>query len=70
MEAGSPLASGDRLYLLSEDGEMFVLRAGDRYEELARNSLGEISLATPAAQSGSLYVRTQTKLYRIRDAKP
>jgi hypothetical protein len=54
---------------LSEDGDMFVLNAGDRYDEVSRNSLGEMSLATPAVDAESLYVRTQTKLYRIRGEK-
>ncbi len=53
----------------SEDGDTFVLRAGDKYDEMAKNSLGEMSLATPAADADSLYVRTQTKLYRIKGAK-
>jgi outer membrane protein assembly factor BamB len=66
--SSSPLASQGRLYLLSEDGDMFVLRAGDSYQELAKNSLGEMSLASPAADRDSLYVRTQTRLYRIRNA--
>jgi outer membrane protein assembly factor BamB len=64
--SASPLASQGRIYLVSEDGDAFVLRAGDKYDELARNSLGEMSLATPAADADSLYVRTQTKLYRIK----
>jgi outer membrane protein assembly factor BamB len=63
--SSSPLASQGRIYLLSEDGDMFVLRAGDKYEEIAKNSLGEMSLATPAVDANSLIVRTQTKLYRI-----
>ena len=42
--------------------------AGDRYEELAHNTLDEMSLATPAADADGLYLRTQTKLYRIRNA--
>ena len=37
--SSSPLASQGRIYLLSEDGDAFVLRAGDRYEEIAKNSL-------------------------------
>jgi outer membrane protein assembly factor BamB len=65
--SSSPLASQGRIYLLSEDGDTFVLRAGDTYDEIAKNSLGEMSLATPAADADSLYVRTQTKLYRIRN---
>jgi outer membrane protein assembly factor BamB len=66
--SSSPLASEGRIYCLSEDGEAIVFRAGDRYDEIAQNQLGEMSLATPAADSDSLYVRTQTKLYRIRGA--
>jgi outer membrane protein assembly factor BamB len=64
--SSSPLASQGRLYLLSEDGDTFVLNAGDKYDEVSKNSLGEMSLATPAADADSLYVRTQTKLYRIK----
>jgi outer membrane protein assembly factor BamB len=64
--SSSPLASQGRIYLLSEDGDTFVLRAGDKYEELAKNTLAEMSLATPAVDANSLYIRTQTRLYRIR----
>ena len=68
--SSSPLASQGRIYALSEDGDLFVLRAGDQYVEIARNSFGEMSLASPAADADSLYVRTQTRLYRIRSEKP
>ena len=67
--SSSPVASQGLIYLLSEDGDTFVLRAGDKYDEIAKNSLGEMSLATPAADADSLYVRTQSKLYRIRSAR-
>ena len=63
--SSSPLASDGRIYCVSEDGEAIVLRAGDKYEEIARNHLEEMSLASPAADSESLYLRTQTKLYRV-----
>jgi outer membrane protein assembly factor BamB len=66
--SSSPLASQGRIYLVCEDGDTFVIRAGDRYEELAHNTLDEMSLATPAADADGLYLRTQTKLYRIRNA--
>lgn len=64
--SSSPLASQGRIYLLSEDGEAFVLRAGDLYEEIAKSSMGEMTLATPAADADSLYVRTQTRLFRLK----
>ena len=63
--SSSPLASRGVIYCVSEDGDTFVIRAGDAYDEIAKNSLGEMSLATPAADAESLYLRTQTRLYRI-----
>jgi outer membrane protein assembly factor BamB len=63
--SSSPVASDGRIYLLSEDGDTFVLKDGPEYAELAKNSLGEMSLATPAVDATSLYIRTQTRLYRV-----
>jgi outer membrane protein assembly factor BamB len=65
--SSSPVASEGLIYLLTEDGDTFVVRAGDEYEEVAKNSLGEMSLASPAADSESLYVRTQTRLFRLKE---
>jgi outer membrane protein assembly factor BamB len=64
--SSSPVASNGRIYAVTEDGDTIVFEAGDRYKEIARNSLGEMSLATPAADADSLYIRTATKLYRIK----
>ncbi len=66
--SSSPLASAGRIYLLSEDGDTFVLEAGDVYKEDAKNGIGEMSLASPAADSTGLYLRTLTKLYRLQDS--
>ena len=63
--SSSPFASAGRIYVVSEDGDTFVFQAGDEYVELAKNSLGEMSLATPAVDATSLFIRTQTKLYRV-----
>ena len=64
--SSSPIASGGRVYVASEDGDVFVLGTGDRYDELAHNQLGEMTLASPAAAGDRLYVRTLTKLYCLR----
>jgi outer membrane protein assembly factor BamB len=64
--SSSPIAGDGRIYVASEDGDVFVLGAGDRYEEVARNRLGEMVLASPAAAGDRLYVRTLTKLYCLR----
>ena len=61
----SPWGYNDRIFLLSEDGETFVVQAGPEFEILHKNSLNEMTLATPAVAQGSLVLRTQSKLYRI-----
>jgi outer membrane protein assembly factor BamB len=63
--SASPVAAGDRLYFLTEDGVMFVLDSGETYKEVAKNDLGEMSLASPAIAGNAIYIRTQSKLYTI-----
>ena len=64
--SASPWASGGRIFFLSEEGDTFVIQPGDTYNEIAKNSLGEMALASPAVTKDGLFVRTQTKLYRIK----
>jgi hypothetical protein len=45
-----------------------VLRAGWKPEVLARNSLGEQSIASPAISNGHLFIRTDRNLVAIRAA--
>ncbi|HCQ98403.1 MAG TPA: serine/threonine protein kinase [Acidobacteria bacterium] len=61
----SPWGYNGKIFLLSEDGDTFVVKAGPEFEILHKNSLDEMSLATPAVAQGSVVLRTQSKLYRI-----
>ena len=61
----SPWAYNGKLFLLSEDGEAYVVEAGSEFRILHKNPLNEMTLATPAIARGSLFIRTQSKLYRI-----
>lgn len=61
--SASPIASDGRLYFTSEDGEVYVVKAGPDYALLATNSLGEVAMATPAASRGLLLIRTQHHLW-------
>ena len=67
--AASPWANDDKVFFLSEEGETFVVAAGSEYREVGVNALNEMSLATPAVSGDSLFIRTATKLYRIRAAQ-
>ena len=63
--SASPWAADGKIYLLSEDGHTFVIEAGDKYVEVAKNSMDEMSFASPALAANTIFLRTQTKLYRI-----
>jgi outer membrane protein assembly factor BamB len=63
--SASPVAAGGRIYLASEDGELFVVRAGRTFELLAANPLGDVTMATPAISGNLLIVRTRGHLIGI-----
>ncbi|MBI4605495.1 MAG: PQQ-binding-like beta-propeller repeat protein [Planctomycetes bacterium] len=61
----SPVAASGRLYFTSEEGDVHVLRAGPRFEEVSVNSLGEQCMATPAIVRGLLIARTKRHMVAI-----
>jgi outer membrane protein assembly factor BamB len=63
--SASPIAVGGRILLLTEEGLTFVLDAGAEYKEIARNDLAEMTLASPAVAGDAIYLRTESKLYKI-----
>ncbi len=54
----SLLGADGRIYIFSQRGMAIVVRAGDMLEVLARNDLGEVTQASPAALGNTLFVRT------------
>ncbi len=63
--SASPVAAGNHLYFLDEEGTTVVVEGGDTYKEVAQNALNEMSLASPAVAEGALFIRTEKRLYRI-----
>ena len=63
--SASPVAADGKLYLPSEDGDIFVIKAGREFKQLARNPVGEFLMATPALSGGTLYVRAHHHLLAI-----
>ena len=64
----SPVASDGKIYLASEDGDVFVVKAGPKYELLSKNPVGEVMMATPAISDGIVVVRTISHLYGFGSA--
>ena len=62
----SPWIYNGKLFCLSEEGQTFVIAAGETFNLLHVNALDEMALASPAIAGDRLLVRTETKLYSIR----
>lgn len=63
--SSSPVAADGRIYLSSEDGDIFVVKSGTEFQLVAINPMGERLLATPALSGGVMYVRGEKHLYAI-----
>ena len=50
----SAVAADGKVYYTSEEGGVYVIKAGPVFELLAENSLGEVAMATPAISEGVL----------------
>ena len=62
----SPVAADGKIYCVSEDGDVFVVKAGPTYELLAKNAIGEVVMATPAVSDGLLIFRGLHNVYAIK----
>lgn len=63
--SASPVAADGKLYFASEDGDVFVIKAGSTFELLARNVMGEVMIATPAIGGKMLVIRGQNHVFGI-----
>jgi len=66
----SPIEVRGRIYFCSRDGETTVLSASNEFEKLATNQLNGTFKASPAIADGSLFLRSDTHLYRIDERTP
>lgn len=63
----SPVAVNGKLYLSTENGDIVVVKMGEKFEVLATNSMGDqMFIASPAVAGGSLYLRGPDTLYCVR----
>ena len=65
----SMLLAGDKIYLPNQAGDVFVLRAGPKFEIIATNATGESTNSSLAADNGELFMRTDKGLWCIAQAK-
>ena len=65
----SMLLADDKIYVPNQAGDVFVLRAGPKFEVLATNSVNEPTNASLAASEGNLFLRTDRSLWCFANGK-
>jgi outer membrane protein assembly factor BamB len=61
----SPFATADGRIYFASAGKTYVLKAGDKFELLATNNLGEENKASAAVSDGKIFLRGDKNLYCI-----
>lgn len=68
----SPVAADGKLYYARRSGDIFVVKLGPKFEQLATNhfesSSGDFH-ATPAIDGGELFIRSSTNLYCVAETE-
>ena len=67
--SASPVLADARIYFLSESGVATVIAPGKEFRRLATNTLDGDTLASMAIAAGSIFIRTDSHLYRIAEKR-
>lgn len=64
--SASPVLVGDNLFVSSERGHTYIIKAADTYELIGKNTLPSGHMATPAFSGNRIILRTENKLYCMK----
>jgi outer membrane protein assembly factor BamB len=59
----------DRIYVPTQSGDCYVVRAAPKFQQLAVNPIGERVLASPAISDGEIFIRSYQHLWCIAEKK-
>jgi outer membrane protein assembly factor BamB len=62
----SPVAAGGRIYIVGQTGTMVVIKQGSTFEVLAKNSLEDNFIASPAVVGTQLFLRGYKSVYCVQ----
>lgn len=63
--AASPVASDGRIYVIDDQGTVYIIQDGDKFKEIAETSLTDVCMSSPAITDGMIYFRTQHYLMAV-----
>lgn len=61
----SPVASDGKIYIVDEEGTIYIIEAGDSFKLLAEISMNDNCLTAPAITEGTIFFRTQKYLIAV-----
>ena len=61
----SPVAADGKIFCGSQQGDLIVLKLGEKFEQLSANKLDSAINASPAIGDGRVYMRTEKMLWCI-----
>lgn len=65
--SASPLYADGKVYFFGQDGVTTVVKPSRTYEELAKNTLADGFMSSPAVTGKALILRTRSALYRVEE---
>ena len=70
MLSASPVVANEHLYLVSNRGQVSVVKVGDRFEIAHQYDLEEPVYVTPAFDADTVYFRSEKHLWAFRTKPP
>jgi len=61
----SPVASDGRIFIVSEEGTVYIIQAGDSFRLLDEIPMNDICMTAPSITDGMIYFRTQNHLIAV-----
>ncbi|HEX4951458.1 MAG TPA: PQQ-binding-like beta-propeller repeat protein [Blastocatellia bacterium] len=66
----SPVGANGKLYLATEEGDVVVVKMGEKFEVLATNTLtDQVFIASPVILDGEIFLRGQNTLFCVSEKK-
>jgi outer membrane protein assembly factor BamB len=66
----SPVASDGKIYVVDEEGTVYILKDGNTFQLLAEIPMNDICMTAPSITDGMIYFRTQHYLYAVGKKQP
>jgi outer membrane protein assembly factor BamB len=61
----SPVASDGKIYIVDEEGTVYILEDGNSFKQINEVSLNDVCLTAPSITEGMIYFRTQSYLIAV-----